>query len=107
MVSAVVPSKVRDLVADIVDRFRPRRIVLFGSHATGRADRGSDIDLLVAMEGTLRPLQQAAAISRALDHRVPVDLFVRTPAQVASPDPCDLILRTILEEGVVVYEAGD
>src|SRR5215207_442043 len=107
MVNAAIPGAVSTVVAEIVERFDPDRIVLFGSHATGQADEGSDVDLLVIMSTRLRPLQQAAAISSELDHRIPVDILVRTPQQVASPDPGDLILRTILREGVVAYEAGN
>lgn len=80
--------------------------MLFGSHATGMADAGSDVDLLVVME-TTEPMRQAVAIYRALDHDVPVDVVVRTPDQVANRHPRDLILRTILAEGVTLYEAGN
>ncbi|MGH2559901.1 MAG: nucleotidyltransferase domain-containing protein, partial [Thermomicrobiales bacterium] len=73
----------------------------------GGADEGSDVDLLIVMETHLRPLEQAAAISRVLDHRVPTDIVVRTPDQVAARHPRDLLVRTVLQEGVVVYEAGD
>ena len=107
MATEAVSDVVSTLVAEIVERFDPDRVVLFGSHATGQADEGSDVDLLVVMSTRLRPLQQAAAISRELDHRIPVDILVRTPQQVASPDPRDLILRTILREGVIAYEAGN
>ena len=65
------------------------------------------MDLLVVMDTDLRPLRQAAAIYRALDHRVPVDVLVRTPAQVADRNPRDLILREILREGITVYETRD
>ncbi len=102
-----VSPEVGGVVAEIVERFRPAQIVLFGSHASGRADSGSDVDLLVVMRTTLRPVQQAAAISRAISHRVPIDLVVRTPEQLASPDPRDLMLRSILREGAVIYESGD
>lgn len=102
----IVSPEVDSVVAEIVARFRPERIVLFGSHAAGRADAGSDVDVLVVMETALRPLQQAAAISREISHRVPVDLVVRTPEQLASPDPRDVLLRMILREGAVVYAVG-
>lgn len=101
-----LPRQVRALVAQIADRFQPERIVLFGSHAAGIADPGSDIDLLVVMDTHVRPLRQAAAIYRAIDHRLPVDILVRTPRQIAEPDPRDLILRTVLREGVTLYQAG-
>lgn len=102
----IVSPDVDGVVAEIVERFQPERIVLFGSHAAGRADAGSDVDVLVVMETELRPLQQAAAISRAISHRVPVDLVVRTPRQLAAPDPRDLLLRRILRDGAVVYASG-
>jgi len=34
----------------IVERFRPQRVILFGSQAKGQAHEGSDIDLCVVME---------------------------------------------------------
>lgn len=96
--------EVRALIAQIANRFQPARIVLFGSHAAGVADSGSDVDLLVVMDTQDRPLRQAAAIYRAIDHRLPVDILVRRPRQIAEPDPRDLILRTVLREGVTLYD---
>ncbi len=95
----------RALVDQIVRRFKPERVILFGSHAAGTADEGSDVDLLVVMETSEPVLRQAATIYRALDHHLPVDVLVRTPAQLADPNPRDLILRTILSEGIILYEA--
>jgi predicted nucleotidyltransferase len=100
-------SDVVDVVEQIVAHLHPQRIILFGSHASGTADEGSDVDLLVVMETPLRPLQQAAEISRALDQRVPADFLVRTPEQVAIRHPQDQSLRTVLQEGIAVYEAGN
>ncbi len=104
--TVAVPPAVRRLVEQIAARFRPERIILFGSHANGTADEGSDIDLLVVVDTRQPPLRQAAAIYRAIPHDVPVDILVRTPDQVAARNPRDLILRTILAEGTTVYEAG-
>lgn len=100
-----VPGPVQRLVDEIAARFRPERIILFGSHAAGTADSGSDIDLLVVMETSQPVLRQAATISRAVDHVVPMDVLVRTPDQVDFPNPRDLLLRTILVDGRIVYDA--
>lgn len=37
------------MVETLVARWQPERIILFGSHATGRANEHSDIDLLVIL----------------------------------------------------------
>lgn len=39
-----------ELLDRVVDYFHPRRVILFGSQATGRAQPGSDFDLLVILE---------------------------------------------------------
>jgi predicted nucleotidyltransferase len=103
----LLPSAATALIDQIVERFQPARIILFGSHARGTADPESDLDLLVVMDTPLRPIEQAAAISCEVDHHIPMDTLVRTPDQVFSRDPRDLLLRTIMREGVTIYEAGD
>ncbi len=45
--TALVPP---ELLKRVVDYFRPRRVVLFGSHARGEAGPDSDIDLLVILD---------------------------------------------------------
>ena len=45
---------------DVLKRYRVRRIGLFGSYATGRPRRTSDIDLLVEFEPGRSLLDQAA-----------------------------------------------
>jgi len=37
------------MVQRIVRRFRPERVILFGSHARGEAGPDSDVDLLIVM----------------------------------------------------------
>lgn len=94
------------LIDEIATRFRPAQIILFGSHASGTAGIDSDVDLLVVTEIGGRPLRRAAEIYRSLDHRLPVDILVRSPEQMASPSPGDIILREILEHGIPVYEVA-
>ncbi len=44
-----MPNKknIRNAARMIAEKFRPNRIILFGSHARGTADEKSDIDFLV------------------------------------------------------------
>ena len=54
-------EQLRSLLSALRSRFEalygPRlvRLVLFGSHARGDAEPGSDIDVLVVLEGQVRP----------------------------------------------------
>ena len=99
---------VPEMVRIIVERFRPERIVLFGSHARGAAGPSSDVDLLVVarVDGSKRRF--AAEIDVALAHlRVPKDVVVATPDEVErSRDAPGSICRSAVREGKVVYERG-
>jgi predicted nucleotidyltransferase len=95
---------IADVVAQLVERFHPQRVVLFGSYAYGTPTPDSDVDLLVVMETPLRHAEQAVEIRKAVDCPFPVDLLVRTPQHIAKRVALgDVFLREILTKGVVLY----
>jgi predicted nucleotidyltransferase len=68
------------MVERIVKRFAPERVILFGSHATGRAGPDSDVDLLVVMTPMGSKAEQELEILKLLRrYRVPKDVVVTTP----------------------------
>jgi len=58
--------KVREVLAELKQRFeelygdRLVKMLLYGSHARGDAEPGSDIDVLVVLEGALSPCEEIA-----------------------------------------------
>jgi len=90
----------------IAERYKPEMIILFGSHAYGQPTPESDVDLLVVMDFEGSPIRQAIKISRELGLVTPMDLLVRTPAQIQErlriEDP---FMREIVQRGKVLYEA--
>ena len=55
-------------------QFKPQQVILFGSHAEGRAHSGSDVDLLVVMPTNRDPIDESVAIRMAVRPPFPVDL---------------------------------
>ena len=53
---------IEDVVRQIVDRFQPTRIILFGSYAYGEPRPDSDVDLMVLMDTSLSEMRQAVEI---------------------------------------------
>jgi predicted nucleotidyltransferase len=50
-----IPQKAIDQVVEqIVEKFKPQKIILFGSYARGNPRPESDVDLLVVMDTPLR-----------------------------------------------------
>ncbi|MFN3762772.1 MAG: nucleotidyltransferase family protein [Anaerolineae bacterium] len=106
MVDSLSLAEIQRVVREIAEKFRPRRVILFGSHAYGTPDPDSDVDLLIEMETSLRSVEQAVAIRQAVDFPFPTDLLVRTPQQIAERlQMGDPFFLEILSRGKVLYEA--
>lgn len=84
----------------------PKKVILFGSHATGNARADSDVDLLVIMRSRKQPMERAAELSRLLEPRpFPLDLIVRTPREIQKRLAMgDTFIRDILRHGRILYD---
>ena len=101
-----VQAYIKQICQKIVERFRPEKIILFGSYANGVPNFHSDIDLLVVMPFEGRVHELSAKIRRELGSEMPIDLLVRTPEQVKERvEMEDFFMREIVEQGKVLYEA--
>jgi predicted nucleotidyltransferase len=105
-----VPKEaIQFVVRRIAERFKPEKIILFGSHAYGDPKPWSDVDLLVVMETAKTEREQSLEIARFLDDRTfKIDVIVRTPDTLKYRlENRDYFLREIVSKGKVVYEHSD
>ncbi len=97
---------IQKVVRQIVERFHPKKIILFGSYACGVPTEDSDVDLLVIMNTDGNRLRSAARISAGIDHPFPLDILVFEPDQLqASLERGGVFTTEIATRGVVLYEA--
>jgi predicted nucleotidyltransferase len=91
---------------EVVRRFHPEKIILFGSHAYGRPTRDSDVDLLVIMAHEGRPPEQAARIRDVVPAPFPLDLLVRSPQRLRERlGMNDYFMREIVDKGRSLHES--
>ena len=94
-------ASIRNALPVLRDALPVRQVVLFGSHATGRATVASDVDLLVVYEGP--PREEAfATVKKTIPVRG-LEPHVYTTKEAAVQE--DLLTR-MTQEGIVVFE-GD
>lgn len=92
---------------DIAAACKPQRIILFGSHAYGKPDADSDVDVLVVLPKSRRVMRDAEVKIR-LKARAsfPVDMLVRGEAEVERRvRERDSFMLDVVENGKVMYEA--
>ena len=103
----VALKDIRDFAGQVAERFKPERIVLFGSYARGTPHEDSDVDLLVVMRHPGVAWRQAAEITEQIPAPFPLDLLVRSPEQVKERIELeDWFMRDLIAEGKVLYEAA-
>ncbi len=103
----ITRKQIDDWCTEIVQRFHPEKVVLFGSCATDTATEDSDVDLLVVMPFEGRSVEQAVQLRMDTRPAFPVDLIVRTPEMIAERLRMgDSFIREILETGRILYETS-
>ena len=104
--NTVTLQAIREIVQQIVKRFRPQKVILFGSYAHGKPTQDSDVDLLVVMETSEHVLHAAARISAAIDHPFPLDILVFRPSELkASLERKGVFATEVMAKGIVLHEA--
>ena len=82
VMAKVSRREIRRFVDQVVRRFRPKAVILFGSHAYGEPTGDSDVDLMVIMPHRGSSAKVATEIRLACPRGFPMDLMVRTPGEV-------------------------
>ncbi|GER79569.1 MAG: nucleotidyltransferase [Anaerolineaceae bacterium] len=98
-------AAIDDVARQIVEKFHPIKVILFGSYAYGTPRRESDVDLLVVMETDIREVQQEILILKNIEHRFGLDILVKTPKTFNERiEAGDSFLKEIVQKGKVLYE---
>jgi uncharacterized protein len=104
----VALNKIDAFAREVAEKFRPEKIVLFGSYAQGQPTDDSDVDLLVVMNHKGKASAQALAIRRAVRRSFPLDLIVKTPRETkARLNRSDVFITSALTEGRTLYERAN
>ena len=100
-------KNVRQVVDQIVELAQPRRIILFGSAATGRVEEDSDLDFLIVIPEDKRPQDLTDRLNMQVRNRpMPCDFMVVTQAVLdRNSDNPGLVYGEILTRGREVYAA--
>src|SRR5665213_268423 len=105
MIRMVPVAQIRAYAKELARRFKPEKIILFGSHAYGRPTADSDVDLLVVMSYSGRPPYQEAKIRTAVRAPFPVDLMVRPPQRLRERlAMTDTFISEIVHKGRILDE---
>jgi len=104
MTAKEIQPKLDKVVKLIVKRFKPEKIILFGSYAWGKPNQDSDIDLFIVKE-TKNTREMAMEIDGSIRPRpFPIDLIVYRPKNVEKRIKMgDFFIKDIISKGKILY----
>ncbi|MEX2153119.1 MAG: HEPN domain-containing protein [Gemmatimonadaceae bacterium] len=99
---------IADTVDAIVRLLKPRRVILYGSHARGDARHDSDIDLLVEIDAGEGLEESRAIVEQCKARDWETDILIVTPQHLARAcDDVGSVIYDVVREGKVLYRRAD
>ena len=102
-------AKISDIVNKIASNYKPDKILLFGSYATGTANEDSDLDFIIIKKTDTPRHKRGREVRRhLLGAMVPIDLKIYTPKEFDAESNVDhSFLNSAIKGSKVVYERKD
>lgn len=98
---------IRRITKKIANKYKPEKIILFGSYAYGKPRKDSDIDLLIIKKTKARHIDRAIRVREIIKDEnrfIAVEPLVYAPKEIKRRlEIEDDFIKTIIEKGVVLY----
>jgi predicted nucleotidyltransferase len=100
-----VNREIASITAQIIEKYRPEKIILFGSAVKGELKPDSDVDFLIVKKDTPHyGADRIRELSRLIERNVPMDLLIYRPEEFDKRlEMGDPFLQTVLKQGQVLY----
>ncbi|HXK28167.1 MAG TPA: nucleotidyltransferase domain-containing protein [Candidatus Binatia bacterium] len=102
-------AEISKIVRQVVDAYRPEKIILFGSYAYGKPNADSDLDLLIIKETSERFIDRWTNVRMIVSdpkRTIPIEPLVLTPQEVEERLAMgDQFIEEIITKGEVLYAA--
>jgi predicted nucleotidyltransferase len=100
-----ITAEIKSIADQIIRKYDPLKIILFGSAARGEYDKVSDLDFLIIKEDVpVHGLARMRQLDELIDRNIASDMLVYRPDEfeerIKLGDP---FIKTILREGRVLY----
>lgn len=104
MLDKNIQEQINYISEEIAKKYKPKKIILFGSAAKGKFSPDSDLDFFIIKDDPRPGGERIYDVSGMFEHNIATDVLIYTPAEV---EKClkwgDPFVKEILSSGKVVY----
>ena len=103
MTQLQVQFQINSIKNQLIKKYKPQKIILFGSYAYGEPTQDSDVDLLVVADTDKKFHERVQEVRTLLPKDRPFDLIVLTPLEYQKSKASNALLLEIEAKGRVIY----
>ena len=98
-------KEIQKITEQIVKKYKPEKIILFGSFAYGKSKPSSDIDLLIIKKTNQKKVDRIKKVLMMTESNLPLEPLVYNPEEIKERLSLgDFFFQDIIQKGKVVYE---
>lgn len=98
-------KEIKKITKQIIEKYKPEKIILYGSFAYGRPTENSDLDLLIIKKTKEPKVQRIKEVLMKVRSNLPLEPLVYTPEELDKRLKLrDFFIEEALNKGRVVYE---
>ncbi len=104
MIQPVIQSQIQLIKNQLITKYKPEKIILFGSAVKGQMTSDSDLDFLIIKDDKKKFHDRVVEVYKLVEKDMAADFIVYTPDEIldrlTAGDP---FIKSIFSEGKVLY----
>src|SRR3990172_3548139 len=99
-----IETEIQTITKQIVEKYKPEKVILFGSAARGEFKPESDLDFLIIKKTSKKKVERMREIADLVSRKTPSDFLVYTPEELEKRLSIgDYFVEDVLKEGRILY----
>lgn len=105
MIPDNVKKEIDNISKQLIEKYKPKKIILFGSAAAGNFNKDSDLDFLIIKEITpILGRDRARELRKLITKKIAADFLVYRPEELKRREELgDPFIKAVLKQGKVLY----
>ena len=104
MIKNKIQVQIDSIKDQLIQKYKPAKIILFGSAATDQMNPDSDLDFLVVKDDKKSHHDRMVEVYKLVDKDIAADFLVYTPEELTTRVKMgDPFIKSVLSEGIVLY----
>ncbi len=99
-----IQLQINSIKNQLIKKYHPQKIILFGSAVSGKMTTDSDLDFMVVKDDNKSRHDRMVEVYRLIDKDIAADFLVYTPKELVTRVKMgDPFIKSVLSEGKVLY----